>query len=137
MLADTITYYSNEGVQLELVKQLAFRELAFANVDAGALFRDCVGYNKPLLLSSFSAFRLFDKKSKVYQPYCRLALPDMVAREWINWVKNHYRNNIHDEHLQGYLNTFVFHFNQPGKAELPEYFRWIIENIWKQKDREN
>jgi len=77
------------------------------------------------------------KKSKVYLPYCRLALPDMVARRWNNWVKKHYRNNIHEEHLQGYLNTFVFHFNQPGKAELPEYFRWIIENIWNQKDRKN
>lgn len=77
------------------------------------------------------------KKSKVYQPHCRLALPNMVAREWINWVKSHYRNNIHEEHLQGYLNTFVFHFNQPGKAELPEYFQWIIENIWKQKSMES
>jgi hypothetical protein len=79
MLADTITYYSNEGVQLELVKQLAFRELAFANVDAGALFRDCVGYNKPLLLSSFSAFRLFDKKSKVYHSVGKVARTPWIS----------------------------------------------------------
>jgi len=77
------------------------------------------------------------KKSKVYNPHCRLALPNMVAGEWNNWMKNHYRNNIHDEHLQGYLNAFVFHFNQPGKTELPEYFQWIIESIWNQKSRES
>jgi len=77
------------------------------------------------------------KKSKVYLPYCRLALPDMVARRWNTWVKDHYRNNIHEKHLQGYLNAFVFHFNQPGKTQLPKYFQWIVETIWNQKSRES
>lgn len=77
------------------------------------------------------------KKSKVYLPHCRLALPNMVARRWIDWVKGHYRNNIHEEHLQGYLNALVFHFNQPEKNQLPEYFQWIVENIWKQKSRKS
>ena len=72
-------------------------------------------------------------KSKIYQPHCRLTLPDMVARKWNHWVKDHYHNNIHEEHLQGYLNAFVFYFNQPEKTKLPEYFHWIIENIWQQK----
>jgi hypothetical protein len=60
-------YYGDEAVQLELVKQLAYRELAIRKVgDDSQMFRCCAGYNKALLLGAFDMFRLFDKTTKLY-----------------------------------------------------------------------
>ncbi len=70
------------------------------------------------------------KKSKIYSPHCTLELSAKIAGQWHEWVKNHYMNNIHDEHLQGYLNAFLFHYNRPGKAQMYEYFKWVIKEFW-------
>ncbi len=74
------------------------------------------------------------KKNHIYSPHCKLPLPSMVAAEWHQWVKTNYRNNIQEDHLQGYLNAFVFHFNRPGKTKALSRFEWIVAELLKEKE---
>jgi DNA primase catalytic subunit len=64
-------YYEDFRVQMELVKCLPYRELAFRDAE-GAVFRNCCGYNSHLLRSSFSAFSFFRKDANLYHSVGRV-----------------------------------------------------------------